>query len=75
MADESDLATQAGRLDPPLEAAVEQPEEPPSPAGDDSGGFDFVLLAVLFVLAGLVAVQNVWLRRRAQRESAERGDT
>ena len=39
------------------------------PAPDaSSGGFDPLLLGVLLLVAALVTVQNVWLRRKARRE-------
>lgn len=49
------------------EGAVGAPDVlPVEPAGE--GGFDFWLLALLVGVAALVAIQNLWLRRRAQRD-------
>ena len=36
-----------------------------------SEGFNVGLLALLLVIAVLVAISNVWLRRRAEREARE----
>ena len=45
------------------------------PAGDEAqNGVNLPLLGVLVVILGLVIVSNIWLRRRADRENAERGD-
>jgi hypothetical protein len=35
---------------------------------EGEGGFDYWLFGLLVLVAALVAVQNLWLRRRAQRE-------
>ena len=57
------------------EGAVEVPSEAPAAeAAPGGGGFDFWLLGVLLLVAGLVTVQNVWLRRTARRERGAAGD-
>ena len=42
----------------------------PDRPGREEGGFDFLLLGVLLALATLIAVQNLWLRRRARSEGS-----
>jgi len=49
------------------------PALPPAPEPSD-GGFDYWLLALLAGVALLVAIQNLWLRRRAERERARRDE-
>jgi hypothetical protein len=58
------------------EATTEAPATPPTYAGgeDAQGGVNLPLLGVLLVILALVIASNVWLRRRAERENAERGE-
>jgi len=41
---------------------------PPAPPPEEGGGFNFMLFGLLLGVAVLVAVQNLWLRRRAKRQ-------
>jgi len=52
------------------EGAVGAPDVlPVEPSGE--GGFDFWLLVLLVGVAALVAIQNLWLRRRARGEGGK----
>jgi len=53
------------------EGAVGAPEALPTEAVDTDQGFDFWLFALLLGVAVLVSIQNLWLRRKAQRERAQ----
>jgi hypothetical protein len=56
--------------DAPTTASAEQVElpAPPPPAEE---GLNLPLLLVLLVILVLVSVSNVWLRRRAERETRD----
>jgi hypothetical protein len=54
---------------PPLPA-----HEPEPGAADDSGALNPWLLLAFVVVAVLVSVQNLWLRRRGVREEQSRDD-
>ena len=63
-ADRPDLDVAEGAVGIPSEAPVES-----------SGGFDFWLFGLLVGVAALIAVQNLWLRRKAKRDNAARGES
>ena len=48
------------------EAAAGVPDVIPVEAADADSGFDFWLFGLLLGVAVLIAIQNLWLRRRAQ---------
>lgn len=66
----TDGATAADR---PTEGALGTPPDPPVAPDAAEPGFNFWLFGLLVLVVALVSIQNVWLRRRAQRESGEDG--
>ncbi len=40
----------------------------------EGGGFDFIVFGLIVAVVVLVAIQNVWLRRKAERENTEGSD-
>jgi hypothetical protein len=58
------LATAEGST----QGALGTPPEPPVAPDEAEPGFDFWLFGLLVLVVVLVSIQNVWLRRRAERE-------
>ena len=54
-----------------LEGEVGTPPLPSDPAPAENGGVDFWVFGLVAVVVALISVQNVWLRRKAERENAE----
>lgn len=65
----------SGGPDDATVGVVGAPPTLPQQAEDGKKGFDYWLFALLAVVAILVSVQNLWLRRRARRESGEKGES
>ena len=63
-----DAETAEGGEELAAEQRVEEALAPPQ--GEEPAGLNVGLLAFLLAILGLVAASNVWLRRRAERESA-----
>ncbi len=63
-----DAETAEGGGELAAEQRVEEALSPPR--GEEPAGLNVGLLVFLLAILGLVAASNVWLRRRAERESA-----
>jgi hypothetical protein len=49
-------------------------DQGPADTADSSGEFNVWFLLLMVLVVGLVAVQNLWLRRRAEREAKSDDD-
>jgi len=63
----------SGTLDDATAGALGTPPSLPKMADEGKGGFDYWLFGLLAAVAILVSIQNLWLRRRARRESGDSG--
>jgi len=45
--------------------------QPPAPESAGEGGFNYGLAGLMVVVVLLICIQNIWLRRRAQREQSK----